>query len=314
MIVVIHGQGGCKWRLCLGLSVVSFPLPTIRKDGKASLVLSRADCSLAQCVHALLIFPLFICQNSVSCYTSSGFLDQKSGRSTNFYLAHHMTVITWFFPPWHNGKVSFRVNQSHYNLSCLSWRACFYAFLTLHIPQPLTCAQTPRWIHYFPVHCLLWFCPTVFSQGLWPPVGQHCPSVQALAPPSQPALACSSCSACPQAAATGAKHVVSASSWEESLYPALLKLQRQEMSAVMKSKLYDLHKPTQLYPHRTDESSTWIGTSRRAAGLGKSHCSPQVRVSILKIKPGTVLFVLDSRAGWILLFTASFVARKDPWQ
>lgn len=143
MIVVIHGQGDCKWHLCLCLSIVSFPLPTIRKERNASPVLSRCDCSLAQCVHALLIFPLFTCQNSVSHYTSSGFLDQKIDRSTNFYLDHHKTVITCFFPPWHNGKVSFRVNQRHYNLS-LSWRACFYAFLALHFPQPQvhTCMST----------------------------------------------------------------------------------------------------------------------------------------------------------------------------
>lgn len=135
---------------------MSFPLPTIRKDGNASLVLSRCDCSLAQCVHALLVFPLFICQNSVSCYTSSGFLDQKSGRSTDFYLDHHKTVTTYFFSPWHDEKVSFRVNQRHCNLACLSWRVCFYAFLALHIPQPLTSThihvhKTPRWIHYSPV-------------------------------------------------------------------------------------------------------------------------------------------------------------------
>lgn len=98
--------------------------------------------------------------------------------------------------------------------------------------------------------------------------------------------------------------MVSASSWEESTYPALLQLERQEVSVVIKSKLYDLHKPTRLYLHRTDASSTWVGASRRAARLGKSCYSPQVRVSILKIKPGTVLFMLDSQAGWMLLFTA----------
>lgn len=119
--------------------------------------------------------------------------------------------------------------------------------------------------------CLLWFCPAVFSQGFWPPVGQPCPSVPALAPPSQQAIACSSCSAYPQAAATAAKQVVSASSWEESVYPALLQLERQELPAVIKSKQYDLLKPTQLYLHGTDESSTWVGTSRRAAQLGKGE-------------------------------------------
>lgn len=161
--------------------------------------------------------------------------------------------------------------------------------------------------------CLLWFHPGVFSQGLWPPVGQHCPTVQALALSSQQALARSSFSACPQAAGTGARQVVSASSWEESMYPALLQLERQEMSAVIKSQLYGLH--TRI--NTLSSQDRWVqhmgGTNRRAARLGESCYSPQVRVSILKIKPGTVLSVLHSRAGWMLLFTALFVARKGPW-
>lgn len=143
--------------ICLRLSILSFPLPTIRKDRIASLGLSRCNCSLAQYVHALLIFPLFICQNIVSHCTSSGFLDQNSGRS-KFYLDHCKRVIPCFFPPWHNGKFSLTANQRKALLSvqlvlevlflCSSGSALSSA---PHMYKH-SCAQTPRWIHHFPVH------------------------------------------------------------------------------------------------------------------------------------------------------------------
>lgn len=126
--------------------LVRSELPTSHhKDRTTSLVVSRCDCSLPQCVHAFLILPLFVCQNSVSHYTNSGFLDHYSGRSTNFYLERHKTVTTC--SPWHHRTISFRVNQSHYNLFCMSWRVCLYAFLALRLPRMCThsCAQTPAW-------------------------------------------------------------------------------------------------------------------------------------------------------------------------
>lgn len=193
--------------------LVRSELPTSHhKDRTTSLVVSRCDCSLPQCVHAFLILPLFVCQNSASHYTNSDFLDHYSGRSTNFYLDHHKTV-TCFFSPWHHRIISFRVNQSHYNLFCMSWRVCLYAFLALRLPRPLTCAHIrvrrhlPRRFHYFPAHRLLWFPPAVFSWGLWPPARQHVPGVQAPDPLPQQVLACSSCSTTPQATATRTKQV-----------------------------------------------------------------------------------------------------------
>lgn len=102
---------------------------------------------------------------------------------------------------------------SHYNLFCMSWRVCLYAFLALRLPRPLTCAHIrvrrhlPRRFHYFPAHRLLWFPPAVFSWGLWPPARQRVPGVQAPDPVSQQVLACSSCSTTPQAAATRTKQV-----------------------------------------------------------------------------------------------------------
>lgn len=184
MVVVIHGQADRKWHLCMCLYMVSFPLPTMRKDETASLVLSRCDWSLPQCVHAFLISPLFICQNTVSPYISSGFLGHYSGKLTNFYLDPHKTVTTRFFSLWHSRKISFRVNQRHCNLFCVSWGVCLYAFLALHLPPPPACTYIytfmctnsclDGFITFLPTACS-GFLPQFWAEGSGRPGGSMAP-------------------------------------------------------------------------------------------------------------------------------------------
>lgn len=172
-----------------------------------------------------------------------------------------------------------------------------------------SCAQTPRWSHHFLVHyspaCsgfILHFSAKDYGH-LWGSI------VQCASP--CPTLSASSCVFLLLSLSIGSCNKSQAGDLCFQLgrehASCLLQLEGEEMSAVIKSKLYDLHKPTQLYLRRTNECSTWVGMSRKAAPLGKCCCSPQVRVSILKIQHGTLLFVLDLRAGWMLLFTASVI-------
>lgn len=196
----------------------------------------------------------------------------------------------------------------------MSWRVCLYAFLVLHLPQPLACTDTclGSFITFLPTACS-GFLPQFSAEGSGCSWGStalvhelltHSPSKPSHVPPAWPHHG--------QLQQEPNRWLLIPAGNKVCIQPSCSP-QRRDMSAVIKSKWCDLHKPTQLFLCRL-ESSTGVGTSRRAARWGNGYYSLWVRVSILKIKPPKLCFAIWTRGldGHYYLQHHSW--REDPWQ